>query len=184
MILSFQDHLSKKKSPFVTFPCIWPKVCISFHGKTNESFNHGGGIHGVEKIIEPKIGPSLADVLLCTFESTNAGFSSFPVRRWRGEYNRGVKLPRPPDAQPPYPPYTADSRSNYATKTFVLVSLSSSMVSGLGFSAVLVSFFVSFYYNVIIGWAFHFLISSFNYQLPWKVPTVCTVLYHLCIKNK
>jgi SNF family Na+-dependent transporter len=44
------------------------------------------------------------------------------------------------------------------------------MVStGLGFSAVLVSFFVSFYYNVIIGWAFHFLISSFNYQLPWKV---------------
>ena len=41
--------------------------------------------------------------------------------------------------------------------------------SGLGFSAVLVSFFVSFYYNVIIGWAFHFLISSFNYKLPWKV---------------
>jgi len=26
------------------------------------------------------MGPSLADVLLCTFESTNAGFSSFPVR--------------------------------------------------------------------------------------------------------
>ncbi|XP_023333623.1 sodium-dependent dopamine transporter isoform X2 [Eurytemora carolleeae] len=39
---------------------------------------------------------------------------------------------------------------------------------GLGYCAVLVSFFVSFYYNVIIGWAFHFLISSFNYKLPWK----------------
>jgi hypothetical protein len=29
---------------------------------------------------EPNTGPSLADVLLCTFESTNAGFPSFPVR--------------------------------------------------------------------------------------------------------
>jgi hypothetical protein len=35
----------------------------------------------MEKPIEPKMGPSLADVLLCTFESTNAGFSTFPVRR-------------------------------------------------------------------------------------------------------
>ena len=39
----------------------------------------------------------------------------------------------------------------------------------MGFCAVLVSFFVSFYYNVIIGWAFHFLASSLNYKLPWKV---------------
>jgi hypothetical protein len=30
--------------------------------------------------IEPNDGQSGADVLLCTFESTNAGFSSFPVR--------------------------------------------------------------------------------------------------------
>jgi len=42
------------------------------------------------------------------------------------------------------------------------------LFKGLGFCAVFVSFFVSFYYNVIIGWAFHFLISSFNYKLPWK----------------
>jgi hypothetical protein len=34
----------------------------------------------MEGPIEPNVGPSLADVLLCTFESTNAGFSSFPVR--------------------------------------------------------------------------------------------------------
>jgi hypothetical protein len=31
--------------------------------------------------IEPNMGPSLADVLLYTFESTNAGFSSFSVRK-------------------------------------------------------------------------------------------------------
>ncbi len=34
----------------------------------------------MERPIEPKMGPSLADVLLCTFESINAGFSSFSVR--------------------------------------------------------------------------------------------------------
>jgi hypothetical protein len=31
--------------------------------------------------LEPNMRPSLADVLLCTLESTNAGFSSFPVRK-------------------------------------------------------------------------------------------------------
>jgi hypothetical protein len=35
----------------------------------------------MERPIDPKMGPSLADVLLCTFESTNAGFSSFPVSK-------------------------------------------------------------------------------------------------------
>ncbi len=35
----------------------------------------------MERPIEQKEGPSLADVLLCRFESTNAGFSSFPVRK-------------------------------------------------------------------------------------------------------
>jgi hypothetical protein len=35
----------------------------------------------MEGPIEPNTGPSLADVLLCTFESTNAGFSPFPVRK-------------------------------------------------------------------------------------------------------
>jgi hypothetical protein len=32
----------------------------------------------MERPLEPNTGPSLADVLLCTFQSTNAGFSSFP----------------------------------------------------------------------------------------------------------
>ena len=35
----------------------------------------------MERPLEPNMGPSLADVLLCTFESTNAGFSSFPLRK-------------------------------------------------------------------------------------------------------
>jgi hypothetical protein len=35
----------------------------------------------MEGPIEPNMGPSLADVLLCTLESPNAGFSSFPVRK-------------------------------------------------------------------------------------------------------
>jgi hypothetical protein len=33
----------------------------------------------MEGPIEPNMGPSLADVLLCTLESPNTGFSSFPV---------------------------------------------------------------------------------------------------------
>jgi hypothetical protein len=32
--------------------------------------------------IEWNMGPSLADVLLCTFEITNAGFSSFHLRKF------------------------------------------------------------------------------------------------------
>ena len=35
----------------------------------------------MEGPIEPNMGPSLADVLLCRFASTNPGFSSFPVRK-------------------------------------------------------------------------------------------------------
>jgi hypothetical protein len=36
----------------------------------------------MEGPIEPNMGPSLADVLLCTYESTNAGFSSFRLRKF------------------------------------------------------------------------------------------------------
>jgi len=44
----------------------------------------------------------------------------------------------------------------------------SPIFKGVGFCAVLVAFFVSFYYNVIIGWAFYFLFSSVSIRLPWK----------------
>ena len=38
-----------------------------------------GGIHG--EALQPNMGPSLADILSCMLETTNAGFSSFPVRK-------------------------------------------------------------------------------------------------------
>ncbi|GLH04207.1 Transporter [Gryllus bimaculatus] len=38
---------------------------------------------------------------------------------------------------------------------------------GVGFCAVLVAFYVSFYYNVIIGWALYFLVASATPELPW-----------------
>ncbi|XP_063897702.1 sodium-dependent noradrenaline transporter [Helicoverpa armigera] len=41
------------------------------------------------------------------------------------------------------------------------------LFKGVGFCAVMVAFYVSFYYNVIIGWALYFLISSARSELPW-----------------
>ncbi|CAL4127299.1 unnamed protein product, partial [Meganyctiphanes norvegica] len=38
---------------------------------------------------------------------------------------------------------------------------------GVGYCAVLVAYFVSFYYNIIIAWAFHYVYASFSYELPW-----------------
>nr|CAD7463000.1 unnamed protein product [Timema tahoe] len=41
------------------------------------------------------------------------------------------------------------------------------LFKGVGFCAVLVAFYVSFYYNVIIGWALYFLVASAAPNLPW-----------------
>jgi hypothetical protein len=41
----------------------------------------------MERSLEPNMGPSLADVLLCTFESTNAGLSSFLLLHFCPENN-------------------------------------------------------------------------------------------------
>lgn len=38
---------------------------------------------------------------------------------------------------------------------------------GVGYCAVLVAYFVSFYYNVIIAWSIHFVYASFSFTLPW-----------------
>ncbi len=51
------------------FGCEFNSECVS----REEVFMEGP--------LEPNMGPSLADVLLCTFESTNAEFSSFPLRK-------------------------------------------------------------------------------------------------------
>nr|XP_018904109.1 PREDICTED: sodium-dependent noradrenaline transporter-like [Bemisia tabaci]XP_018904110.1 PREDICTED: sodium-dependent noradrenaline transporter-like [Bemisia tabaci] len=41
------------------------------------------------------------------------------------------------------------------------------LFKGVGFCAVLVAFYVSFYYNVIIGWSLYFLVASATPELPW-----------------
>jgi solute carrier family 6 dopamine transporter-like protein 3 len=38
---------------------------------------------------------------------------------------------------------------------------------GVGYSVVLIAFYVDFYYNVIIAWALHFFFASFSGELPW-----------------
>ena len=41
------------------------------------------------------------------------------------------------------------------------------MFEGVGYCAVFIAFYVSFYYNVIIGWSVYYLGSSFTSVLPW-----------------
>ncbi|CAL8069862.1 unnamed protein product [Orchesella dallaii] len=41
------------------------------------------------------------------------------------------------------------------------------LFKGVGYCAVTVSYFVSFYYNTIMGWSLHFTISSLSSPLPW-----------------
>lgn len=40
--------------------------------------------------------------------------------------------------------------------------------AGTGFATVIMSFFLSTYYNVIIAWAIYYFFSSFSDPLPWK----------------
>ena len=42
-------------------------------------------------------------------------------------------------------------------------------LGGIGVSSVIVSSFISVYYNVIIAWVFFYLFNSFHRQLPWGV---------------
>lgn len=37
----------------------------------------------------------------------------------------------------------------------------------MGFTVILISLYVGFFYNVIIAWALHYLFSSFALELPW-----------------
>uniref|UniRef100_F7BDK0 Transporter n=2 Tax=Ornithorhynchus anatinus TaxID=9258 RepID=F7BDK0_ORNAN len=38
---------------------------------------------------------------------------------------------------------------------------------GVGFTVILISLYVGFFYNVIIAWALHYFFSSFTLDLPW-----------------
>ncbi|XP_025831068.1 sodium-dependent dopamine transporter [Agrilus planipennis] len=41
------------------------------------------------------------------------------------------------------------------------------LLKGIGYSVVLIAFYVDFYYNVIIAWALRFFLASFSTLLPW-----------------
>ncbi|KAG7263176.1 LOW QUALITY PROTEIN: hypothetical protein CRUP_002206 [Coryphaenoides rupestris] len=38
---------------------------------------------------------------------------------------------------------------------------------GVGYTVILIAFYVGFYYNVIIAWSIHYLFSSMTSELPW-----------------
>ncbi|XP_045191774.2 sodium-dependent noradrenaline transporter-like isoform X2 [Mercenaria mercenaria] len=42
------------------------------------------------------------------------------------------------------------------------------MFKGIGYASCFMAYLVAFYYNVVIGWAFYYLFSSFTLDLPWK----------------
>lgn len=37
----------------------------------------------------------------------------------------------------------------------------------MGYTVVMIAFYVDFYYNVIIAWALYYLVASFSSELPW-----------------
>ncbi|XP_010641860.1 sodium-dependent dopamine transporter [Fukomys damarensis] len=41
------------------------------------------------------------------------------------------------------------------------------ILKGVGFTVILISLYVGFFYNVIIAWALHYFFSSFAAELPW-----------------
>ena len=41
-------------------------------------------------------------------------------------------------------------------------------IVGIGYASCLMAYIVAFYYNVVIGWSFCYLFSSFTLDLPWK----------------
>ncbi|XP_063114005.1 sodium-dependent dopamine transporter isoform X4 [Cavia porcellus] len=41
------------------------------------------------------------------------------------------------------------------------------ILKGVGFTVILISLYVGFFYNVIIAWALHYFFSSFSVELPW-----------------
>ncbi|XP_022368179.1 sodium-dependent dopamine transporter [Enhydra lutris kenyoni] len=41
------------------------------------------------------------------------------------------------------------------------------VLKGVGFTVILISLYVGFFYNVIIAWALHYFFSSFSVDLPW-----------------
>ena len=57
-----------------------------------------------------------------------------------------------------------DKTSKIYSKDFKFLKF---CITGVGYSVVLIAFYVDFYYNVIIAWALHYFLSSFQAELPW-----------------
>lgn len=58
----------------------------------------------------------------------------------------------------------SSSRRNFIVESLILSEIS----QGIGYSVVLIAFYVDLYYNVIIAWALHFFFKSFSTALPWS----------------
>ncbi|XP_057565505.1 sodium-dependent dopamine transporter [Hippopotamus amphibius kiboko] len=41
------------------------------------------------------------------------------------------------------------------------------VLKGVGYTVILISLYIGFFYNVILAWALHYLFSSFTAELPW-----------------
>ena len=53
-------------------------------------------------------------------------------------------------------------------------------MKGLGFAMIAVTFYVSIYYNVILGWTLFYMFSGMRSELPW---TTCDIDSHHCVGN-
>ncbi|KAB1281595.1 Sodium-dependent dopamine transporter [Camelus dromedarius] len=113
-----------------------------------------------------------------------AGMPLFYMELALGQFNRegaaGVwkicpllKVPRVDVGQPAHPAaqqQRLESRADEDSFHHVLhvAALDSgSCIPGVGYTVILISLYVGFFYNVIIAWALHYLFSSFSAELPW-----------------
>ncbi|XP_040613672.1 sodium-dependent dopamine transporter isoform X3 [Mesocricetus auratus] len=95
----------------------------------------------------------------------------------------GVQLTNSTLINPPQTPVEAPERETWSKKIDFLLSVIGFAVDlanvwrfpylcyknggGVGFTVILISFYVGFFYNVIIAWALHYFFSSFTMDLPW-----------------
>lgn len=55
----------------------------------------------------------------------------------------------------------------FISSVSILIDITCFFLTGVGFTVILISLYVGFYYNVIISWALFYLFSSFSSELPW-----------------
>lgn len=55
----------------------------------------------------------------------------------------------------------------FISSVSIFIDITCFFLTGVGFTVILISLYVGFYYNVIISWALFYLFSSFSSELPW-----------------